>query len=40
MPEVRRGGQEEQPHVQGVVATWVLEDLEELVHIQGQKGRR
>ena len=40
MPEVRGGSREEQPHVQGVVAAWVQEGLEELFHIQGQKGRQ
>ena len=32
----RRSGQEELPHVQGAVAAWALEGLEELFHIQGQ----
>ena len=36
MSEARGGGREEQPHVQGVVAAWVQEGLEELFHIQGQ----
>ena len=40
MPEVRGGGQEEQPQVQGVVAAWVQEGLEELSHAEGQEGRR
>ena len=39
-PEVRGDGQEEQPHVQGVVAARAQEDLEELLHVQGQEGRR
>ena len=39
-PEARGGGREEQPHLQGVVAAQVQEGLEELFHIQGQKGRR
>ena len=34
----RGGGQERQPHIQGAVAAWVQEDLEELFHIQGQEG--
>ena len=38
--EVRGGSQEEQPHVQGVVAAWVQEGLEELFHIQDQEGRQ
>ena len=36
--EVRGSGQEEQPHVQGAVAVWVQEGLEELFHVQGQEG--
>ena len=38
MPEVRGGGQEEQPHVRGAVDVWVQEGQEELVHVQGQEG--
>ena len=38
--EVRGGGREELPHVQGAVAVWALEGLEELFHVQGQEGRR
>ena len=38
MPEARGSGREEQPHVQGVVAAWVQEGQEELLHIQGQEG--
>ena len=38
MPEVRGGGQEEQPHIQGAVAAWVQEGREELLHVQGQEG--
>ena len=38
MPEARGGGQERQPHVQGAVAAWVQEGLEELFHVQGQEG--
>ena len=37
--EVRGGGRREQPHIQGAVAVWVQEDLEELSHIEGQEGR-
>ena len=39
-PEVRGGGQEDQPHVQGAMAAWVQEGLEELSHVEGQEGRR
>ena len=38
-PEARGGGREEQPYIQGVVAAWAQEGLEELFHIQGQEGR-
>ena len=38
MPKARGSDQEEQPHVQGVVAVWAQEGLEELFHIQGQWG--
>ena len=38
MPEARCGSREEQPYVQGVVAAWVQEGLEELFQVQGQKG--
>ena len=38
-PEVRGGGQEEQPRVKGGAATWVQEGLEELLQVQGQEGR-
>ena len=31
--EVRGGGWEEQPHVQGAVAAWAQEGLEELFHV-------
>ena len=37
--EVRGGGREEQPHVQGAVAAWVQEDLEEPSHTEGQEGQ-
>ena len=36
--EARGGGQEEQTHVQGAVAAWVQEGLEELSHVEGQEG--
>ena len=39
MPKARGGGPEDQPHVQGAVAAQAQEGLEELFHIQGQKGR-
>ena len=39
-PEARGGGQENQSHFQGAVAAWVQEGLEELFHVQGQKGRQ
>ena len=38
--EIRGGGQEEQRHVQGAVAVWVQEGLEELFHIPGQEGQQ
>ena len=34
--EVRGGGREELPHVQGAVAAWAQEGLEEISHIEGQ----
>ena len=40
MPEVRGGGQEEQPHAQGAMAAQAQEGLEELLHVQGQEGWR
>ena len=40
MPEARGGGREQQPHVQGAVAAWAQEGLEELFHVQGWKERR
>ena len=33
MPKARGGSREEQPHVQGAVAVWVQEGLEELLHV-------
>ena len=38
-PEIRGGGPEEQPHVQGAVAARAQEGLEELSHTEGQEGR-
>ena len=37
-PEARGSGWEELPHVQGAVAVWAQEGLEELFHTQGQEG--
>ena len=39
-PEARGGGRENQPHIQGAVAAWAQESLEELSHIEGQEGRQ
>ena len=39
MSEARGGGQEEQPYLQGQVAVRAQKDLEEIFHVQGQKGR-
>ena len=39
MPEARGRGREDQPHVQGAVAVWAQEDLEELSHVEGQELR-
>ena len=39
-PQGRGGDWEEQPHIQGAVAVWVQEGLEELSHVEGQEGRR
>ena len=36
--EVRGGGRDEQPHLQGAVAVWAQEGPEELFHVPGQKG--
>ena len=36
-PKARGSGWEEQPHVQGVVAAWAQEGLEELSHVEGQE---
>ena len=37
-PKARRGGQEDQPHVQGAVAAWAQESQEDLSHAEGQEG--
>ena len=39
-PEARGGSQEDQLHIQGNVAVWAQEGLEELSHVEGQKGRQ
>ena len=39
-PEARGGGWEDQPHIQGAMASWVQEGLEELPHVEGQEGQR
>ena len=36
----RGNGRKEQPHVQEAVAAQVQEGLKELLHVQGQEGRR
>ena len=38
MSEVRGGGWEEQPHVQGAVAAQAQDGLEEPSHVEGQEG--
>ena len=40
MHEAKGGSREEQPHIQGEVAARVQEGLEELSHVEGQKGWR
>ena len=37
--EARGGGREDQSHVQGAVAVWAQDGLEELSHFEGQEGR-
>ena len=39
-PKARGGCWEEQPHIQGAVAAWAPEGLEELFHVQGWEGQR
>ena len=39
-PKARGGGREGQPYVQGVVAVWAQEGLEEPSHTEGQEGWR
>ena len=36
----RGGGRKEQHHLQGAVAAWAQEGLEELFHVRGQEGRQ
>ena len=38
--EARGGVREDQPHVQGAVAARAQEGLEEILHVEGQEGRR
>ena len=38
--EARGRSQQEQPHLQGAVAARAQEGLEELFHVQGQKGQQ
>ena len=40
LPEARGSTWEEQPHVQGAVAAWAQQGLEELFQVQGQEGCR
>ena len=39
-PEARVCGQEDQPNIQGAVAAWAQEGLEELSHVEGQEGQQ
>ena len=39
MPEASGSGREKQSHIQGAVAAPAQEGLEELFHVQGQKGQ-
>ena len=39
MSEVRGGGGEELPHLQGAAANRAQEGLEELLHVEGQEGQ-
>ena len=39
MPQARGGGREEQSHVQGAVAAWAPEGLEEQFHVQDREGQ-
>ena len=37
MTKARGGGREDQSHVQGAMAVWAEEGLEDLSHIEGQE---
>ena len=37
-PEARGSGREDEPHIQGALAARGQEGLEELFHVEGQKG--
>ena len=37
-PKAKDSSREGQPHVQGVVAVWAQEGLEEPSHVEGQEG--
>ena len=37
MPEARSGSQEDQPHVQGAMAVWAQEGLEEISQVEDQE---
>ena len=39
MPEARGSSREDQPHVQGAVAAWAQEGLEEPSHVEHQEGQ-
>ena len=39
MSKARGGGREDQSHVQGAMAVWAEEGLEDLSHIEGQEGQ-
>ena len=38
-PKARGSSWEDQPHVQGTLAVWAQEGLEELSHVEGKEGR-
>ena len=37
MPKARGGSWEDQHHIQGAMAAWAQEGLEELSHVEGQE---
>ena len=39
-PEARGGGREDQPHLQGAVAAWAQEGLEEPSHVESPEGQQ